>query len=64
MLIENGTRERFCNDFFPNCSICNFFSKCYPNNVLNDEFSEIALLEQIMVNNNVKDLRNKKYNHS
>ncbi|MFX1286321.1 MAG: hypothetical protein ACFFB5_21990 [Promethearchaeota archaeon] len=59
--MKNGKtdREKICRDFFPNCNICNFFFKCYPNNGLNDEFSEIALQELIMANNNLEELRNK-----
>lgn len=52
-------KEEICSDFFPNCSICNFFSKCYPNDGLNDEFSEIALLEQIMAKRSLEELKHK-----
>ena len=47
MLKEQKIREKFCSEFYPNCRICNCFSECFPNNRLNDEFSELALLEQM-----------------
>ena len=60
MLIEKKIREKFCSEFFPNCRICNCFSECFPNNGLNDQFSELALLEQM--ENNIMDKIEKKHN--
>lgn len=53
-------RKKICMEFFPNCGICSCFPECFPDNGLKDEFSELALLEQIMENNNMSGLKRKK----
>jgi len=55
---SKNVREKMCLEFFPNCGICSCFSECFPNNGLNDELSELALLKQ-MGNNRLNGLRKK-----
>jgi len=41
------SKEKYCKEFFPNCNCCSVFDQCFPTNGLNDEMSEIALLDKL-----------------
>lgn len=39
-------KEKICQDFYPNCRYCTCFSECFPDNALNDVFSEILVVQK------------------